>query len=113
MMTKSRQDDRQNLFHIYGHVSVSSTPCSDLYRFNYSTAKRPPLGLTQSCLISEILNTLRFKYTVYAFFFSVQLLSVLRDHSVFSSPPQQPMTSNFEGFLEQILSITLFSHLNF
>ena len=32
------------------------------------------------------------------FLFSVRLLSVLRGHSVFSSPPQRPMTSNFEGF---------------
>ena len=32
-------------------------------------------------------------------FFSVPLLSVLRGHSVFPSPPQRPMTSDFEGFL--------------
>ena len=31
-------------------------------------------------------------------FFSVRLLSVLRGHSVFSSPPQRPMTSDFEEF---------------
>ena len=31
-------------------------------------------------------------------FFSDRLLSVLRGHSVFSSPPQRPMTSDFEGF---------------
>ena len=31
-------------------------------------------------------------------FFSVRLVSVLRGHSVFSSPPQRPMTSDFEGF---------------
>ena len=31
-------------------------------------------------------------------FFSVRILSVLRGHSVFSSPPQRPMTSDFEGF---------------
>ena len=31
-------------------------------------------------------------------FFSIRLLSVLRGHSVFSSPPQRPMTSDFEGF---------------
>ena len=31
-------------------------------------------------------------------FFSIWLLSVLRGHSVVSSPPQRPMTSNFEGF---------------
>ena len=30
--------------------------------------------------------------------FSVRLLSVLRGHSVFSSPPQRPMTSDFERF---------------
>ena len=41
-------------------------------------------------------------------FFSVRLLSVLRGHSGFLSPPQRPMTFDFEGFLHQILSITLF-----
>ena len=32
------------------------------------------------------------------YFFSVRLLLVLRGHSFFSSPPQWPMTSDFEGF---------------
>ena len=45
-------------------------------------------------------------------FFSVRLLSVLRGHSFFSSLPQRPMTSDYEGFLYQMLSITLFSYLN-
>ena len=31
-------------------------------------------------------------------FVSVRLLSLPRGHSFFSSPPQQPMTSDFEGF---------------
>ena len=31
-------------------------------------------------------------------FFSVRLLSVLRGHSVFSSQPQRPMTSDLKGF---------------
>ena len=35
----------------------------------------------------------------------------MRGHSVFSSPPQRPMTSDFEWFLFQILSITLLSYL--
>ena len=39
-------------------------------------------------------------------------MSVLRGHSGFSSPPQRPMTPDFEGFLYQILSIALFSYLN-
>ena len=51
-----------------------------------------------------------FIFLIY--FFSVRLLSVLRGHSFFSSPPQWPMTSDFEGFLYQILSITFFSYLN-
>ena len=59
--------------------------------------------------------TLKFElcivYIVFCFF-SVRLLSILRGQSVFSSPPQQPMTSYFEGFLYQILSITLFPYLN-
>ena len=50
--------------------------------------------------------------TKYTAFISVRLLSVLCGHSVFSSPPQRPMTSDFEGFLYQILSITIFSYLN-
>ena len=33
-------------------------------------------------------------------------------HSVFSSPPQRLLTSDFDGFLYQILSIILFSYLN-
>ena len=43
------------------------------------------------------------------YFFSVRLLSFLRGHSGFSCPPQRPITSDFEGFLYQIL---LFSYLN-
>ena len=43
----------------------------------------------------------------HLFIFSVEHLSVLRGHSVFSSPPQRPMTSDFEGFLSQIVSIII------
>ena len=35
---------------------------------------------------------------IFLFYFSVRLLSVLRGHSFFSSPPQRPMTFDFEGF---------------
>ena len=48
----------------------------------------------------------------FIFNFSVWLLSVLRGHSVVSSQPKRPMTSDFEGFIYQIISITLFSYLN-
>ena len=34
----------------------------------------------------------------FGVFFCVRLLSVLHGHSFFSSPPQRPMTSDFEGF---------------
>ena len=46
--------------------------------------------------------------TVFFVFFSVRLLSVLRDHLFFSSPPQRPMTSDFEAIISKILSITYF-----
>ena len=39
-----------------------------------------------------------WKTVMFVLFFSVRRLSVLRGHSFFSSPPQQPMTSDFEGF---------------
>ena len=50
---------------------------------------------------------------MFFFFFSVRLLSVLRGHSVFSSPPQRPMTSDFEGFFyPRFYLLHLFSYLN-
>ena len=52
-------------------------------------------------------------HCLFVSIFSVQLLSGLRGHSFFSSPPQRLMTADFEGFLYQILSITLFSYLNY
>ena len=48
-------------------------------------------GLTNGTLTTGVLNSMFV-------FFSVRLLSVLRGHSGFSSPPQRPMTSDFEGF---------------
>ena len=36
--------------------------------------------------------------SVFSVFLSVRLFSVLRGHSFFSSTPQRPMTSDFEGF---------------
>ena len=42
------------------------------------------------------------------FVFNVRLLSGLRGLSVFASPPQRPMTSDFEG-LSQILSIIIWN----
>ena len=54
-----------------------------------------------------------FNCVLYSFF-SVWLLSVLRGHSVFSSPPQRPMTSNFEGFsIPDFIHCILFSYLIF
>ena len=51
-------------------------------------------------------------FAIFFIFFSVRLLSVLHGHLVFSPLPQRPMTSDFEGFLYQIVSITLFSYFN-
>ena len=45
-------------------------------------------------------------------YFSVRLLSVLRGYSFFSSPPQRPMNSDFEGFsIPYCYSLHLFSYL--
>ena len=46
-------------------------------------------------------------------FFNVRLLSVLCGHSVFSSSPQRPITSDFDGFFyPRFYPLHLFSYLN-
>ena len=47
---------------------------------------------------TENLSHKKYSCCCFSFFFSIRLLSVLRGHSVFSSPPQRPMTSDIEGF---------------
>ena len=47
---------------------------------------------------TENLSHKKYSCCCFSFFFSIRLLSVLRGHSVFSSPPQRPMTSDFIGF---------------
>ena len=51
-------------------------------------------------IFSLLFYFLNFGVVVVVFLggFSVRLLSVLRGHSVLSSPPLRPMTSDFEGF---------------
>ena len=48
--------------------------------------------------MTESVGDLNERFFYFFIFFSVRLLSVLSGHSVFSSPPQRPMTSDFEGF---------------
>ena len=52
-------------------------------------------------------------FSITRYFFSVRLLSVLRGYSFFSSPPQGPMTSDFEGFsIPDIYPLHSFSYLS-
>ena len=67
------------------------------------------LNLRQICSMSNIWII----SASFFVFFSVRLLSVLRGHSVFSPPPQQPMTSDFEGFsIPDVIHYIYFSYLN-
>ena len=79
----------------------------DYYSFNFTFLIIPHQRLCPAAL-SIIFIT---KHLLS--FFSVWVLSVVRGHCFFSSLPQRPMTSDFEGFLYQILSITLFYFLNY
>ena len=55
------------------------------------------LKLSQMCTIWVKLIQINPKWSQFSkYFFSDRLLSVLRGHSFFSSPQQQPMTSDFE-----------------
>ena len=55
------------------------------------------LDALQMCLHVQLKDARTCAF-LQKYFFSVRLLSVMRGHSVFSSPPQRPMTSDFEGF---------------
>ena len=53
------------------------------------------------------------KQKTFFIFFDRSTLSVLRGHSFFSSPPQRPMTSDFEGFsIPDFIHYILFTYLN-
>ena len=92
-----------------------------LYALRSPTTSRLPshlppqiCHLSQSCI--QIYHIVNINWVVYKGILylkkllkRVVFLSVLLGHSVFSSPPQQPMTSDFEGFLYQILSIIFLS----
>jgi len=45
---------------------------------------------------------IRTNTEAFIFYFSVQLLSVLSGHSVFSSPPQRPMTSRATSLIMKL-----------
>ena len=50
---------------------------------------------------SIINNKVAEIFIFFNYFFGVRLLSVLRGHSVFSYPPQRPMTSDSEGWWQK------------
>ena len=64
---------------------------------------------TSQCIIS---NTFYLFLFIFIHFLAIDCCRFCVVIRFFSPPPQRPMTSDFEGFLYQILSITLFSYLN-
>ena len=73
----------------------------DKDRFDQHVVHFPCVSRTNGKLETHksIPEKLNFQSSQFLFFyFSVRLLSVLRGHSVFSSPPQRPITSDFAGF---------------
>ena len=66
------------------------------------------------CQFSDFREKFKWLTSVYSFLFLA--FDYCRFRVViclFSSPPQRPMTTDFEGFLSQILSITFQSYLNY
>ena len=82
-------------------------PCELNYKCTYITA-------SYSVFHKLVIFFLFFFYFfIFFLFFSVRLLSVLRGHSVFSFPPQRPMTFEFEGFsVPDCIHYIYFSYLN-
>ena len=79
---------------LYGHSLIRQIASfrTEVTEWAYYTVK--------FCRITNITATywLCERYVVCWGVFGVRLLSVLRGHSFFSSPPQRPMTSDYEGF---------------
>ena len=71
-------------------IKISTIPMNPLHWKIYQR-------VVQKTFVTIYETRRHFLYT-YFIFFSDRLLSVLRGHSVFSSPPQRPMISDFEGF---------------
>ena len=81
---------------LVGIVITASINIVDLQVLQFDT-----YGIfTHTIKCMQTMEVLSFSFFVpqLLFYFSDRLLSVLRGHSFFSSPPQQPMTSDFEGF---------------
>jgi len=72
-------------FHFCPNIVRTATACAFVY-----------LNITVHPVF-KVFIIRRYFFNFY-FIFTVRLLSVLRGHSFFPSPPQRPMTSDFEGF---------------
>ena len=106
IMERSRVYNRVPLYHIIPHYTTSYHIVTVTFVYVVN-AHRSVTYLLTNVEVTIFYNTMHFYFFQRSNFFSV-----LRGHSVFSSPPQRPMTSNIQGFLYQIVSITLFSYLN-
>ena len=79
------------------------------------TLQTRSLLINNRCICSHIWIIYNRKWVkgLFSFYFLVRLVSVLRGHSFFSSPPQLPMTSDFEGFsIPDFIHFTCFLNLN-
>ena len=92
--------DREELsFHF--NLSINAVVYLHSLFYSQRDAMFQPCFLYSECVCFHVFyQVYQTGFTCFLFvcFFSVRLLSVLRGHSIFSSPPQQPMTSDFEGF---------------
>ena len=79
-------------------------PCTLIFEsvhwaFTHKALSAIILNMVAQCRGAARISVRRCFFCFFVFlFFSVRLLSVLCGHLVFSSPPQRPMTSDFEGF---------------
>ena len=88
-----------------GHVKTVNTYVygQEYILFKYIEIHGLANGTASGHHLLQTLSYSPFTNIFLYFILSVRLLSVLRGHSFFSSPLQRPTTSDFEGFLYQIL----------
>ena len=99
---KENNREQHNLVVVFIYEAFNITHCI-LYRLSV-------IVLFYRLFLVFYLSNQHLLVFLFFYFLAIDFLSVLRGHLVFSSPPQRPMTSDFEGFsIPDVIHFIFFS----
>ena len=99
---KENNREQHNLVVVFIYEAFNITHCI-LYRLSV-------IVLFYRLFLVLYLSNQHLLVFLFFYFLAFDFLSVLRGHLVFSSPPQRPMTSDFEGFsIPDVIHFIFFS----